>query len=117
LRRLREQGATVSFLLYTGVGLLLAIPAILVRTVRSSLRADRTRSVVRDRLFLIGFILVQIVMLMLLVNFLSSFENNRYRFPTDPLYLALLGMLLSRAASRLRGSARSSSVANHGSGS
>ena len=30
-------------------------------------------------------------------NFLSSFENNRYRFPTDCLYLALFGVLMERA--------------------
>ena len=39
-------------------------------------------------------VLFEIIWIMLVSNFLSSFENNRYRFPTDSLYCVLAAVWL-----------------------
>jgi hypothetical protein len=54
-----------------------------------------------NQLALIAFVVLQILMVALIASFLSSFENDRYRFPTDPLYLALAGVLLTKILRRL----------------
>jgi hypothetical protein len=41
---------------------------------------------------LIGFLLLNIAYVTAIANFLSSFENNRYRFPLDAFYVVLLGV-------------------------
>ena len=46
---------------------------------------------------LIGFLLLNITYVTAIANFLSSFENNRYRFPLDAFYVVLLGVALSRS--------------------
>jgi hypothetical protein len=102
LRGLRAQGGAMSLVLYTGALLLIAIPVILLATVYFLVRDYLRQGAFSNRAALTVFILVQIVMLALIVNFLSSFENNRYRFPSDPLYIALLGGLLARAFQRSR---------------
>jgi hypothetical protein len=95
LRALRSQGSTVSLALYTGLTLMVGLPAILLCIVGHSIQAYRRKSESANRLAVLSYIVLQIIMLALIVNFLSSFENNRYRFPTDPLYVALLGVLLA----------------------
>src|SRR5260221_3830703 len=95
LRDLRSQGSAFSLVLYTGLTLMIGLPAILLGIAGYSIHAYRRKSESANRLALLGYIVLQIVMLALIVNFLSSFENNRYRFPTDPLYVALLGVLLA----------------------
>ena len=43
------------------------------------------------------------VLLIATTNFLSSFENNRYAFPSDPLYVALLGLCVRGGVVFFRG--------------
>ena len=45
---------------------------------------------------LLGFLLFNISYLTGVANFLSSFENNRYRFQIDGFYLVLLGIALEQ---------------------
>ena len=107
LRSLQARGGSASLLLYTGIFLIVAIPAILLATAILWFHDWRLGENSRIRLYVIAFMVLQIVMVAGIANFLSSFENNRYRFPTDPLYLALAAMLIARAWSRIRTPARS----------
>jgi hypothetical protein len=56
----------------------------------------RRKTLNRPAAILIGFLLLNIAYVTALANFLSSFENNRYRFPLDPFFVVLLGIALSR---------------------
>ncbi len=49
----------------------------------------------RPRAILIGFLLANIAYVTAIANLLSSFENNRYRFPLDAFYVVMLGIALS----------------------
>jgi hypothetical protein len=102
LRALRAEGATFSLVLYTGVFLMVALPFLLVWSAIHLTKQWRSGAVPKERIALLAFVLLNIVFLMLTTNFLSSFENNRYRFPSDPLYAALLGVFLERAVQRYR---------------
>jgi hypothetical protein len=103
LRRLRAEGETVSLALYTGIVLIVAIPLILFATAFLWIRDYRGKSVSANRLFLVAFIVFQVVLVAVISNFLSSFENNRYRFPTDPLYIILAGVLMTRVIQHFAG--------------
>jgi len=96
LRALRGQGTTVSLALYTGLTLMIGLPLTIFLIMFLWLRWYHRRSEKPNYLFLLAYIVTQIVMIAVLTNFLASFENNRYRFPTDPLYVVLLGVLLTR---------------------
>lgn len=100
LRALQSRGARLSLVLYTGIFLMVGLPAILLGTIWLGIRGYRSGTESRNRLALLAFMVVQIGMVALIVNFLSSFENNRYRFPTDPLYLALAAVLVTAALRR-----------------
>jgi len=45
---------------------------------------------------LLAYIVFQIAFVTAVVNFVSSFENNRYRLPIDPFFVALLGLAIER---------------------
>ncbi len=96
LRRLAAQGARVSLLLYTGVFLLIGLPALWLWGVYYLVSGVRSKSMDRPAAILLGFLLFNILFVTAIANFLSSFENNRYRFPLDAFYLVLLGVALSR---------------------
>jgi hypothetical protein len=96
LRALRAEGDSLSLVLYTGILLLIGLPLIVLATAGFWVRDYRGGTRSANDLALIAFILIQIVIVAVLSNFLSSFENNRYRFPTDPLYLTLAGVLITR---------------------
>ena len=98
LRAQQAGGRSFALVLYTGIILIVCIPLILT---------GATIVCIRERSFVVGFILVQIVMVAVISNFLSSYENNRYRFPTDPLYMALAGMLIALLLRRGRPPAES----------
>jgi len=98
LRALKESGHTVSLVLYTGIFLMLLFPTLLVWSGVLIWRGFRGRLLTWPQLGMLLFITGNIVLLMVTTNLLSSFENNRYRFPTDCLYLILLGTLLQAAS-------------------
>jgi hypothetical protein len=55
---------------------------------------------------LLGFLLFNITYLTAVANFLSSFENNRYRFQIDAFYAVLLAVALEQLGRRLFGGGR-----------
>ncbi len=95
LRRMEAGGSTAQLPLYTGTYLLIGLPALFLcgivwlwRDVRAS--GWNAFSAV------LAYMLFQIAFVTAVVNFLSCFENNRYRFPLDPFFVALLGMAIER---------------------
>jgi hypothetical protein len=56
----------------------------------------RRKTLERPVAILIAFLLFNITYITGIANFLSSFENNRYRFPCDALFVVLLGIAIER---------------------
>jgi hypothetical protein len=97
LRRLAAQGARTSLVLYTGIFLMIGLPALWLWSVYYLVTGLRRKTLDPAVAILIGFLLLNIAYVTAIANFLSSFENNRYRFPLDALYAVLLGNALSRS--------------------
>ena len=90
LRRVNAAGSRLSLVLYTGTFLIVLFPALWIWSavyIYKGLRGGRSRA----QIALMAFLAINIVWTVLVTNFLSSFENNRYRFPTDALYVIVLG--------------------------
>jgi hypothetical protein len=102
LRALYSEGHRLSLVLYTGIILMIGLPLVVFATAAVWIRDYRTGGGWSNELALVAFIVIQILIVAVLSNFLSSFENNRYRFPTDPLYVALAGMLLTKLLRRFK---------------
>jgi hypothetical protein len=102
LRKLREQGGAVSLVLHTGVFLMLGLPFLWISGVIYVVRGVRNRTVDRPAAILIGFLLFNIAYVTAIANLLSSFENNRYRFPIDAFYVVLVGLGMERLFRRIR---------------
>jgi hypothetical protein len=100
LRRLAEQGARVSLVLHAGVFLLIGLPALWMWGVTYLVRGLHRKTLDRSSAILIGFLLFNIAYLTAIANLLSSFENNRYRFPFDAFYVVLLGLALQQLIGR-----------------
>jgi hypothetical protein len=96
LRQLADRGARVSLVLHTGIYLLIGLPALWIWGVVYLVRGIRRKTLDRPSAILIGFLLFNIAYLTSVANFLSSFENNRYRFPLDAFYVVLLGLALQQ---------------------
>lgn len=96
LRRLAGQGALLSLVLHTGVFLMIGLPALWIWGVAYLVRGVHRKTLDRPSAILIGFLLFNIGYLTAIANLLSSFENNRYRFPFDAFYVVLLGLLIER---------------------
>jgi hypothetical protein len=94
LRGLRAEGHLFSLLLYTGIFLAVGLPALLLWAIFSLYVRIQNKRLSAPQIGLWVILLVEIIWVMLVSNFLSSFENNRYRFPTDPLYCVLVALLL-----------------------
>ncbi len=102
LRRLAERGARVSLVLHTGVFLMIGLPALFIWGITYLVRGLRRKTLDRRSAILIGFLLFNIAYLTAVANLLSSFENNRYRFPFDAFYVVLLGIALQQLIRRYR---------------
>jgi uncharacterized membrane protein len=110
LRALRAQGAsTFSFVLYTGLFLLIGLPALFVygcwRLWKARLDGWSPGNA------LLAFMLLNIAMLTTVVNLLSSFENNRYRLPIDGFFVVLAAMALTALLTRIPGVSRTQFLA------
>ena len=97
LRELRRQGRTISLVLYTGIFLMVGFPFLFFWALIYLVRSIRSRTLAQPQVGLLVFIIFNIAYIILTTNFLSSFENNRYAVPSEPLYLALLGLCLQQA--------------------
>lgn len=93
LRRMEAAGSSpASIALFTGLFLLFGLPALVL----FGAWALWKRAVSGPAVALLGFLLFHIVMITVLVNFLSSFENNRYRLPIDGFFVVLAAMAAER---------------------
>jgi hypothetical protein len=97
LRRIASEGSKSSLITYTGVFLIIGIPALWIWGICYVANGVRGETLDRSTAILIGFLLFNIAYVTAVANLLSSFENNRYRFPLDAFYLILLGLALSKA--------------------
>ena len=96
LRRIKSEGRALSLPLYTGVFLIIGFPLLLIAGVLLLIRGIRFGTLSAAQLGLLAFVIFNIVYIIATTNFLASFENNRYAFPSYPLYAALLGFCLHR---------------------
>jgi hypothetical protein len=99
LRKLEAQGGAAQLPLYTGTWLLIGLPLLFcwgVYLVWREVRGDGWR---QPATALLTYLLFQIAFMTAVVNLLSCFENNRYRLPIDPFFVALLGMAAERVLS------------------
>jgi hypothetical protein len=95
LRKLYGSGDRASLLLYTGIFLLIGFPLLICYALYRLSKLWKTQSA---QCFVLGLVVFHIVYIMVTTNFLSTFETNRYRYPSDPLYVAIFAV----AASDLR---------------
>jgi len=102
LRKFAAQGMTIGLVLYTGTYLLVGIPLLLAWSAWYLVHGLRRSALDRSTALLLGFIVFNIGYISAIANFLSSFENNRYRFPCDAFFVVLLGILLERLMARRR---------------
>lgn len=92
------EGATLPF--YTGSFLLVIIPVLLGWGGWLTWQSVRGHALSRAQVGLLVYLLFSILFIFATTTLLSSFENNRYRFPTDPLYVILWATLLTRLLQR-----------------
>ena len=105
LRALRSKGASVfSLAAYTGVFLLIGLPALFVFGCWKLWDDARRSSWKTPRNALLAFMLFHIAMVTVVVNLLSSFENNRYRLPIDGFFLILFAVVIQSAIAQVSGS-------------
>jgi hypothetical protein len=97
LRRLVAGGARASLVLYSGLFLMIGFPALWLWGIYYLATGVRRKILDRPVAILMGFLLLNITYVSAIANFLSSFENNRYRFPLDPFYLLLLAVAMSKS--------------------
>jgi len=96
LRRMYAQGERFSLLLYTGVFLLVLLPTLLLWAAAQFLIPRLRRSWNREHLIGLGFMLFILLLVTASANLLSSFENNRYRFPVDSFFLIVFALFIQR---------------------
>lgn len=88
-RTILRQMKPLAVIPYTGVFLLIGLPAVFIFGSWLLCNGVRKRTLAIADAMVLGFILFTIAYGTAVVNFLSCFENNRYRFPLDGLYLIL----------------------------
>ena len=100
LRRLADRGASISLVLHTGVFLMIGLPLLWIWGIVYLVRGVRGGVLDRAPAILLGFLLFNIGYVTAIANLLSSFENNRYRFPIDAFYVVLLGVAIEQLIRR-----------------
>lgn len=93
---LRREGIGPGLILYMGTYLVIALPLLFGYGCWRLWRAWKITPPDRAFLAVLGFMLFNIFFVTGVANTLSSFENNRYRFPLDGYFLTLLGMAISQ---------------------
>jgi len=92
LREIAGQGGKLRLILYTGTFLLIGLPALWLWSIYYLVNGVRRKTIPPPVAVVIGFFLFNITYLTGVSNFLSSFENNRYRFQVDAFFVILLGI-------------------------
>jgi len=93
---LRREGIGPGMVLYMGMYLVIALPLLFAYGCWRLWRAWKTTPRDRALVGVLGFMLFNIFFVTGIANTLSSFENNRYRFPLDGYFVTLLGMAISQ---------------------
>ena len=96
LRAISAGGHKLSLILYTGTFLMAGLPLLWAWGIYYLISGVRRKSLDFAIAILLGFLLFNITYLSGIANFLSSFENNRYRFQVDGFYLILFGIALEQ---------------------
>ena len=96
LRQQYAAGEKFSLVLYTGMFLLFGLPALFIFGCWYLYRGIRSRTLDRPKALLLSFMLFNIVYCSASANFLSSFENNRYRFPVDGFFVVIAALALDQ---------------------
>ncbi|MBN2036764.1 MAG: hypothetical protein JW768_08495 [Chitinispirillaceae bacterium] len=100
-KKLRQLNSPV-IVLYTGVFLLLGLPALFIYGLVFLYRGVRRGTLDAGRAIVIGYMLFIIAYCTGIANFLSSVENNRYRFPLDGFFVVLAALALDTAWRKIR---------------
>ena len=101
LRAMQESGHQFGLILYTGTFLIAGLPLLWAGGIYYLILGVRRHKLDRPTAALLGFLLFNITYLTAVANFLSSFENNRYRFQIDGFFLILLAVAAEQARRRL----------------
>jgi hypothetical protein len=102
LRRLSAEGSVAELPLYTGTYLLVGLPLLFCWGLWKLWIGVRGSGWRNPSTAVLAFMLFHIAYITAVVNLLSSFENNRYRLPLDPFFVALLGMAVEAGLSARR---------------
>jgi hypothetical protein len=102
LRRLYAEGRYFSLILHDGIFLAFGMPALFLFGVWFVYKGVRRRSIDRPAAALLGFLLFNIFYVAMTSNFLSSYETNRYRFPSDGFYVVLAALALELLVRKLK---------------
>src|SRR5450759_3295015 len=89
-------GTSSQLSLYTGTFLIVLLPLVFVWGTTQLLKRRLRERLSRGELATLAFMLFNILFVTLLSNTLSTFENNRYRFPLDGFYVCLVAMAAQR---------------------
>jgi hypothetical protein len=100
-RRKLLQMKSPAVALYTGVFLLVGLPVLFIFSTWFLYQSVRRHTLNFPQALLLGFILYNIAYVTITANFLSSYENNRYRFPLDGFYVVLAALAVEQLRRRL----------------
>jgi hypothetical protein len=101
-RKELRQIKSPALVLYTGVFLLFGLPAVFIFGTVFLYRGVRRRTFDAPRALVISYMLFIIAYCTGIANFLSSVENNRYRFPLDGFFVVLAALALDVAWRKIR---------------
>jgi SAM-dependent methyltransferase len=96
LRAIEQSGHSLGLILYTGTFLIIGLPLLWAGGIYYVINGWRKKTLNAATTALLVFMLSTITYLTAVANFLSSFENNRYRFQVDGFFLILFGMALEQ---------------------
>ena len=100
LRSIKASGNALTLVLYTGTFLIVLLPILTAWALALLLRPRLRSSLTAPQVMTLAFIVFTLLFTTAVSNLLSSFENNRYRFPLDGYYLLLAGMAGTAAVQR-----------------
>jgi hypothetical protein len=95
------QRKSPAVVLYTGIFLLIGLPALFIYGTWFLYRSVRRRMLDTPQALLFGFLLFSIAYCTVTTNFLSCYENNRYRFPIDGFFVVLAAVAVDRLIRRV----------------
>ena len=99
LRAILASEGAMPLVMYTGLFLLIGLPLLTGWALCQFLPRSRGRWTLTERSAL-GFMIFTILFSTAVSNLLSTFENNRYRFPADGYYTVIAGLAITSVARR-----------------